>query len=458
MTLGIFVFHRDLRVYDNTALLQLAEAVDQIMPIFIFSPRQVNRRINRFYNSNAIQFMCDSLRDLHTATHSSLRCFYGDEERILAQLIHHYPVTHLAFNADYTRFARERTHHIRRLCESKHVQLILAEDYTLTSIEDLRNGQPYVVYRPYLEAVLQTHIPAPRTDRIGQGRWKAASTSEKHLLSWSDLDQFYTSNPSVIAGGRKMGKMILSRVGKTFRRYNRERNTPSIETTHLSAHIKFGTVSIREVYAVFRKTSSDLVRQLIWHDFYAQLMYFLPYAQTLGGSNFQKKRVGWRSITSGKGRRWFQKWCEGRTGFPIIDAGMRQLNQTGWMHNRVRLLVSNFLSLLLGIDWRHGERYFAQRLVDYDPSSNNGNWQFSAQVGTDRAPYVRIYNPFAQSKQVDEDAVYIQRWIPELRDVDPEVIHQWDRLSEEWSDRIDYPSPMCDYDTQREEAQRRYRS
>lgn len=457
MTLGLFIFHRDLRVSDNTALLRLFEQVDRVIPIFVFSPHQVNRRVNRFYNSNAIQFMCESLMDLYEQTKTSLRFAYGDEVNILEHVIDQYPITHVGFNLDYTRYARQRTHRVRQLCDSKQVQLVLAEDYTLTELETLRDGEPYVVFEPYYQAVLRSSIPPPEVTRIGRKRWKSISSSPSlPLLKLSELNSFYTANPSVIEGGREMGRLILSHVGRRFRRYSSTRNTPSVETTHLSAHIKFGTVSIREVYAVFRKTSADLVRQLIWHDFYAQLMYFLPHQRTLGGSNFQERKVRWRSIRSGKGKEWFQKWCEGRTGFPIIDAGMRQLNQTGWMHNRVRLLTSNFLTLLLGIDWRHGERYFAQRLVDYDPSSNNGNWQFTAQVGTDRTPYLRIYNPFAQSAKVDPESVYIHRWVPELRAVDSDVIHRWDRIEDD--ERIlGYPAPMVDYSKQREQAQQRYR-
>lgn len=455
MTVGLFVFHRDLRVQDNTALLRLFEQVDQVIPIFVFSPHQVNRRVNHFYNSHAIQFMCDALRELDDDTHQNLCCFYGDETRMVSRLLDQYPITHVGFNLDYTRYARERTHRLRTLCESKHVQLVLAEDYTLTELDAVRDGEPYVVFKPYHQAVLRMSIPRPRTVRISAKRWKALPHGTHHRISLSKISTFYTPNPAVIAGGRHMGKLILSQVGRRFRRYAQTRNTPSIETTHLSAHIKFGTVSIREVYHVFRKTSADLVRQLIWHDFYAQLMYFLPHARTLGKSNFQERRVAWRSIRSGKGKMWFQKWCDGETGFPIIDAGMRQLNQTGWMHNRVRLLTSNFLALLLGIDWRHGERYFAQRLVDYDPSSNNGNWQFTAQVGTDRSPYLRIYNPFAQSEKIDKDAMYIHRWVPELREVQPAKIHRW--METEIDENVDYPAPMCDYATQREEAQQRYK-
>jgi deoxyribodipyrimidine photo-lyase len=174
---------------------------------------------------------------------------------------------------------------------------------------------------------------------------------------------------------------------------------------------------MREVFHSYENV--DLLRQIIWHDFYASLMYFLPEEDTLGGGNMQHKKIKWKHSES-----MFRKWCDGKTGVPFVDAGMRQLNETGWMHNRLRLITSNYLTMVLKIDWKKGEKYFAQKLVDYDVASNNLNWQFSGQVGTDRNPYAIVYNPYLQSKKYDKDCKYIKKWVPELRDVDCKLIHK----------------------------------
>jgi deoxyribodipyrimidine photo-lyase len=179
-------------------------------------------------------------------------------------------------------------------------------------------------------------------------------------------------------------------------------------------------------------------------------MYYLPSKQTLGGGNFKNKNIKWKSKSSQ-----FKSWCQGKTGIPIVDAGMRQLNETGWMHNRLRLIVSNFLSLVLGIDWRKGEKYFAQKLIDYDPSSNNGNWQFSAQVGIDRVPYLRIYNPFTQAKEVDGNCVYIKKWVKELKDVDCYDILRWDKVCKEYKGMYRYP--IVDIQEGMRDAKKRYK-
>ena len=195
---------------------------------------------------------------------------------------------------------------------------------------------------------------------------------------------------------------------------------------------------------------SDLVRQVIWHDFYAQLMNYLPPKKTLGGGNFQNRKVRWNRNYS-----FLKRWKEGNTGYPIVDAGMRQLNQTGWMHNRVRLITSNFLSIILGINWKEGEKYFAQHLVDYDPSSNNGNWQWSAQVGTDKVPYLRVYNPLKQAFDIDPTTEYIRRWVPELSSLSDDEILEWNKV--DISSKIDYPKPMVDFSTSYRKAKLRFK-
>lgn len=444
---AIFIFHRDFRVVDNTALTRLARVATRILPIFVFTPDQIDTQRNPYYNSNSVQFMCESLEELKAATANCLTFFYGDLITVLNR-IHTAlkgDVQYISFNLDYTKYARDRTTRVEKWAKTKGLETITSSDYTLVEMNEVRDGNVYTVFKPYYDRVKSMQIKTNRT-RVSKF-WKPSA----RLPSLTDLSRFYTPNDLVQVGGRSEALTILKGLSK-FRSYARTRNDPSVPTTSLSAHIKFGTVSIREVYEKFRKVSAELLRQLVWHDFYAQIMYYLPYRKTLGGGNFQDKKVRWS--TSDK---LFRAWCEGRTGFPIVDAGMRQLNTIGWMHNRVRLLTSNFLSLVLGIDWRKGERYFAQKLVDYDPSSNNGNWQFSAQVGIDRVPYVRIYNPFSQAKDVDPECTYIYAWVPELRTLDRKQILGWESATPELARSVGYPLPVVNYSEQRKINERKYR-
>lgn len=433
---AIFIFHRDLRLVDNHALQSICSVAERVIPIFVFTPEQVEPRRNPYYNSNAVQFMCESLEELNEACHNRLAIFYGDLIDVLGEIRRGIDnIQYISFNQDYTPYAKARTERVRRFAEKHGITLSTAEDYTLVNMDNVRGGDMYSVFRPYYERVRTMKISVTKqSPNIMRKLHKYGNKSSRLTIPIARISRFYKPNEYVQVGGRREGLRQLAGIGK-FKRYSQTRNTPSVDTTQLSAHIKFGTVSIREVYARFVKVSSELTRQLIWHDFYAQVMYYLPHRQTLGGGNFQnKKERKWSSSQSS-----FEKWCTGRTGVPIIDAGMRQLNTIGWMHNRVRLLVSNYLVFKLGINWRKGERYFAQKLVDYDPSSNNGNWQFSAQVGVDRQPYTRIYNPFKQARDIDPDATYIRRWVQELRGVDTQTILHWDTVDAEEKKRIGYP-------------------
>nr|WP_280954397.1 deoxyribodipyrimidine photo-lyase [Methanohalophilus levihalophilus] len=248
-------------------------------------------------------------------------------------------------------------------------------------------------------------------------------------------------------GGRENGLEILDNP-KRFENYQDERDYPALDaTTGLSAHNKFGTVSIREVYHCLADEfgkNHPLITQLYWRDFFTHLAYNNPH---VFGHSFRKKYDSLKWIDD---KDSFRKWCEGKTGFPIVDAGMRQLNTTGYMHNRVRMIAASFLVKDLHIDWRWGERYFAQHLVDYDPCVNNGNWQWAASTGADSQPYFRIFNPWLQQTKFDKDCEYIKTWVPELADVDPKRIH---RLGHDEKHRIpDYPAPIVDHSREREQS------
>jgi len=242
-------------------------------------------------------------------------------------------------------------------------------------------------------------------------------------------------------GGRSAGLKILKKIGD-FAKYAKERDFPEVEgTTHLSPHLKFTTCSPREIYHAMKEefgAGSELIRSLYWRDFFTSIAFHFP-AVFQGAFRLKFKGIRW----SGS-KRAFQKWCEGKTGFPIVDAGMREMNETGFMHNRVRMIVASFLVKDLRIDWRWGEKYFAQTLIDYDPAVNNGNWQWVASTGCDAQPYFRIFNPWAQGIKYDPDCVYIKHWVPELSNLSPKVIHAW-YLEKNRDLCKAYPEPIVDH-------------
>ena len=401
---SLFLFHRDFRTYDNTSLIKLSTLSNSIIPIFIFNPDQVDPSKNKYYNQTSIQFMGECLSSI-----PHLQLFYGYTEDVLESIYKKYPITHIGFNLDYTPYALKRTEKVKSLSKKYNVDVVCEEDYTALPLVEYREEGFYKVFKPFFEHLLTMKIPKPNSTKITFISKKLSSIQ----LPMKDMQH------------RKEALTILKK-SKEFNKYEKTRNIPSIETTHLSKHIKFGTVSIREVYHAF-KHNKELFRQIAWHDHYACLMRFLPVKDTIGGGNVKHIEIKWQ-----KNEKWFHAWCNGQTGFPIVDAGMRQLNETGWMHNRVRLIVSNFLTLKMGIDWKKGEKYFAQRLVDYDVASNNLNWQFSVGVGTDRNQFIRVYNPFLQSKKYDPECNYIKKWVTELKDVPAKDIHQWDKRYESY--------------------------
>lgn len=419
---SIFLFHRDFRVIDNTSLLALSRVSKSIHPIFILTPEQIDPTKNPYYNERIILFMMECALAI-----PHLQIFYGDTIDVLTSLFKlNDTITHIGFNIDYTPYAKKRTECVQKLAKVYNVTVVAHEDYTTLEMHQFRDKGYYKVFKPFYENLLKQEVPLPSTKNV------AIYFSAQRLKCARNFQFDFTKRIHDI---HRKDALAILRDKHLVKKYTETRNIPSIDTTHLSKYIKFGVVSIREVFQAY-KNNTDLLRQVIWHDFYASLMNFTLPLYTIDGGNLQHKKQTWVSSNT-----LFRKWCEGKTGFPLVDAGMRQLNETGWMHNRVRLIVSNFLTMMLGIDWHKGEKYFAQQLIDYDVSSNNLNWQFSAQVGTDRNPFVRIYNPFLQSQKYDSDAVYIKRWVPELIDVPSKVIHKWNVKWDEYKD-TNYPKPI----------------
>ncbi len=413
MEINIFIFRRDLRTVDNRALSTLIKETKahNIFPVFIFNPEQIWAKNNSYFSNNAVQFMIESLRDLEKDI--GINYYEGDDIQVLNDLHKKYKIGTIAFNKDYTPYAIRRDKKIADWCEQHGINLVMEEDYTLFKMGSILNGsgKPYQIFSAFYRSCLKHNVVRP----LKQNDIRSSVVRD---VKDFDKDRYYEHNPNIaVNGGRAEGLKRLKLKAK-FKNYDKTRDYPALDsTTKLSAYIKFGCVSIREVYYAFKK-NRGLVRELIWREFYATILYHFPH---ILGQSFKSK---YNDIRWSGNREWFALWCEGNTGFPLVDAGMKQLNETGWMHNRVRMIVAMFLTKDLLIDWRWGEKYFATKLVDYDPASNNGGWQWSAGTGTDAQPYFRIFNPDLQIKKYDKDYEYIQRWNPQWRDIKPIVDHK----------------------------------
>jgi deoxyribodipyrimidine photo-lyase len=450
---GLFIFRRDLRVVDNVGLNLINSICKHIYPIFIFTPEQVTST-NKYKSDEAVQFMIESLENLSSQIgkmNGKLLSFYGKNDTIVNQLIKELDIDIVCFNADYTPYAIQRELSIIQICDKMNITVEYGHDYYLAEPGSIVNGQgdPYQKFTPFYNTALKKKVDSPASLR----KIHFASTS-KHLQHTISLDnalkRFTKINPDILVhGGRDNAIKQLKEASKNIKHYSKTHNDLSKPTSQLSAYIKFGCISIREVYKVF-KGNKDFIRQLYWRDFYANILYSFPYVL---GSNLKQKynKIKWHHNSN-----WFKKWCQGETGFPIVDAGMRQLNTTGYMHNRARLIVASFLVKTLLISWEEGEKYFASRLTDYDPASNNGNWGWISGGGADSQPYFRIFNPWSQSEEHDPECIYIKTWIPELETLDPNTIHNWETECMNFKD-IKYPKPICNYSEQKEKVLKMYK-
>jgi deoxyribodipyrimidine photo-lyase len=445
---GLFIFRRDLRIVDNNGLNLLYEYCKNIFTIFIFTPEQVGNN-NKYKSNNSVQFMIESLQDLSSQISKSggnLYTFYGHNNNIITECIKAFDIQIVCFNLDITPYAKERDSKIIKLCEHLKTYVIYDYDYYLHEPGTILNGsnEPYQKFTPYYEASLRKKVEAPAKMRKLHFVKSGAHLTNKITLEQA-LKKFTSVNPNILVhGGRSEAIKTLKTAVRTQTHYTKNHNDLDKNTTQLSAHIKFGCISIREAYkALHSKTA--IIRQLIWRDFYANILYSFPHV--LGHAMKEKyNKVRWHHNSN-----WFKKWCDGETGFPIVDACMRELNTTGYMHNRGRLIVASFLTKTLLIDWRKGEEYFATILTDYDPASNNGNWQWVASTGADSQPYFRIFNPWEQAKNYDSDCVFIKKWVPELKDVPVKDILNWEKEWENYKD-IKYSKPIVDYKKQKDLA------
>lgn len=359
-----------------------------------------------------------------------------------------YTLNSVSFNEDYSPYSSERDTKIKDFCQSHKIKVHSFEDMLLVPIKGEKtypNKQPYQMFTPFMRYLKSNYsISKPKTlKKI----FSSSQLSTKYSITFEETKKYYKKNKDLnVPPGRKKGLQYLKKVNRQ-KDYSQKRDSMTYETTYLSAYLNLGLVSIREVYHKIIKElgiENGLVTELYWRDFYYNILFFNPHV--VGGA-FRKQ---YNKIKWNNSKKDFEKWCTGQTGFPIVDAAMRQLNSTGYMHNRGRMLVASFLVKDLWIDWRWGEKYFAQHLEDYNISANNGGWQWAASTGTDSQPYFRIFSPWSQSEKYDNDCQYIKKWIPELKDVPSKDIHNWFKTYSKH--KVNYPHPMVDHKEQAKKA------
>ena len=406
---------RDLRIKDNTALHHALATKKEVQVVFIFDNNILDELPP---NDPRVNFIYETLNQIDQQLQkygSSLLCIKGDPKTIWKNLIAENNISSLQFNRDYEPYATQRDEEITTLFNENKVELTSYKDQVIFEKEEVlkNDGLPYTVYTPYKNKWLATYEtidskPLIDTDYTHLIKKKSTFPSKEEL--------------DLIESQIKVKPFTLAQLGI----YSKSRNFPAIDgTSYLSPHLRFGTISVRQVIAQLNKEDAIFLSELIWREFFMQILAHFPAVQH---NNFKAK---YDTITWRNNEEDFEKWCKGETGYPIVDAGMRQLNQTGYMHNRVRMITAGFLCKHLLIDWRWGEAYFAQKLLDYDLSANNGNWQWSAGTGCDAAPYFRIFNPTEQIKKFDSKLTYIREWVTNF-------------------DELTYPAPMVEHKFARE--------
>ena len=432
---SIFIFRRDFRLVDNLGLIECYKNSKEILPIFIFTPEQNEN--NEYFSHNALQFLIESLKELQ------IHYYYGDNIIILKKIYKEYKYDNIYFNMDYTPYARKRDDEINLFCKENNINCVITEDYLLSPIETYlkKDGTPYLKYTPFKNNAKKTIVPNISSYKIKNNKFIEINYK-------FNLREYSINKNILIHGGRQNALNILKNINN-YKEYDKTRNNLSTPTTHLSAYIKYGCISIREAYNAF-KINETLINQLYWREFYFYLTYYYPHV--LHGKSLKEKydKIKWNNNSN-----LFNAWKNGLTGFPIVDAGMRELNETGFMHNRTRLITSGILIKILNCDWRLGEKYFASKLIDYDPAVNNGNWQWVSGSGADSQPYNRIFSPWQQAIDNDPECLYIKKWIPELINVSNKDILDWGNKYIKY--KISYPSPIVDYKFMRTEILKVYK-
>ena len=435
---SLFIFRRDLRVQDNTGLIAACKSSREVIPCFIFEPKITKSSIKR--SNFRFQFLIESLIDLQTQCSkvgANFQIFHENYIKVISRLKKEYDIAAVFVNSDCSIYSKNRDDRIKNFCNKNKINFFTFLDQNLQNFEDIKtsNGKPYAVFTQFFKKAKTFPVRNPQEFHYNN----LVSKKYAETISINEILKKIPNTNFSIKGGTGECQKILRNL-KKFRNYQNDRNFPQKDaTTHLSAHNKFGTCSIREIYhSIVEQLGKNhtLISELYWRDFFMSIMFYHPYSFH---ASFRKK---YTKFPWNQDKTMFKKWCNAQTGFPIVDAGMRQLHATGFMHNRVRMIVASFLTKDLHIDWKWGERYFAEKLVDYDPSVNVGNWQWAASTGCDSQPWFRIFNPWLQQKKFDPDCNYIKNWIPEIADFPPKELHNWFLQKKSQSK---YPLPIVDH-------------
>jgi deoxyribodipyrimidine photo-lyase len=402
--ISIFWFRRDLRLFDNAGLWMALKSKNSTLPIFIFDRNILDKLKNK--KDPRLLFIHQEILNLKAELEklgSSLLIFYGTPKEAFEELISKYKITSVFTNRDYEPYAQKRDKEIFDFLQKNNVEFKGAKDQVIFEKSEIvkDDKKPYTVFTPYSKKwksrVNDFYLKSYPSEKYQQNFLKCPPFSAPKLLEMGFENFDFALFPD-----RETDFKIISD-------YEKNRDFPAIKgTSRLSLHLRFGTVSIRQLCRIAILQSHKWLDELIWREFYQMIIYHFPHSAE---KSFKPKydNINWQNDEEN-----FQKWCAGETGYPIVDAGMRELNATGFMHNRVRMVVASFLTKHLLIDWRLGEKYFAEKLLDYDLASNVGGWQWVVGSGCDAAPYFRIFNPDSQMQRFDPEKNYIKKWIPEL--------------------------------------------
>ena len=401
--ISIFWFRRDLRLDDNAGLYHALKTGMAVLPIFIFDKNILDKLEDK--NDGRVEFIHQAILSLNEKLiefGSSIKVFYSTPEKVFKDLTKEYTIQSVFTNHDYEPYADERDGAVKDFLSKHKIEVKTYKDQCIFEKEEVTkdDGKPYTIFTPYSR------------------KWKLRLT-DFHVKAYPNkkyFKHFIQTKTFNIPTLNEMGfekselEFPLTTISKSIvTNYKEQRDFPAIKgTSKLSVHLRFGTVSIRALAKQALVLNETWLNELIWRDFYMMILYHFPHSAK-NSFKPQYDRIEWRNNESE-----FKAWCEGKTGFPIVDAGMRELNETGFMHNRVRMIVASFLVKDLLIDWRWGEAYFAKKLLDFDLSANNGGWQWAAGSGCDAAPYFRVFNPTEQTKKFDPKFEYIKKWIPEF--------------------------------------------
>jgi deoxyribodipyrimidine photo-lyase len=403
--INLFWFRRDLRLDDNAGLYQALKAGKPVVPIFIFDKKILDLLEEK--KDQRVTFIHEAITGIQAIlvkAGSTLDVHYGKPAEVFKTLLEKYEVENVFTNHDYEPYATERDAAVNELLEQAGIGFKTYKDQVIFDRDEIikDDGRPYSVFTPYSK------------------RW-LATLNDFYLKSYpkANLIQFHKQQSLNIPSLASMDFIATEEDYPTkdpeealIRHYDKHRDIPGVPgTSRLGVHLRFGTISIRELATKAKSLNDIYLKELIWRDFYQMILWHFPKVGKGHAFRIEYENIKWRN-----NEKEFERWCNGNTGYPIVDAGMRELNETGFMHNRVRMVVASFLCKHLLIDWRWGEAYFAGKLLDFDLASNNGGWQWAAGSGCDAAPYFRIFNPYLQTKKFDPEFKYIRKWVPEFEE------------------------------------------